>query len=88
MVTLVVLLLLPLIDVQSELFHSHALLLLGLLLVEVIRRQVGGERHVQDLILFRRMKDSLAGQRHFFISLHSDNSTALFKVIILSQIVD
>lgn len=65
MVTLVVLLLLPLVDVQSELLHPHALLLLGLLLVEVIRRQVGGERHVQDLILFRRMKDILAGQAHF-----------------------
>lgn len=65
MVTLVVLLLLPLVDVQSKLLHSHALLLFGLLLVEVICRQVGGERHVQDLILFRRMKDSSAGQRRF-----------------------
>lgn len=49
--TLVVLLLLPLVDVQRQLLHPHALLLLGLLLVEVVRRQVGGQRHVQDLIL-------------------------------------
>ena len=49
--TLVVLLLLPLVDIQRQLLHPHPLLLLRLLLVEVIRRQVGGQRHVQDLIL-------------------------------------
>lgn len=49
--TLVVLLLLSLVDVQRQLLHPHALLLLGLLLVEVVRRQVGGQWHVQDLIL-------------------------------------
>lgn len=49
--TLVVLLFLPLIDVQCQLLHPHALLLLGLLLVEVVRRQVGGQWHIKDLIL-------------------------------------
>lgn len=49
--TLVVLLLLPLVDVQRQLLHPHSLLLLGLLLVEVVGGQVGGQRHVEDLIL-------------------------------------
>lgn len=39
--TLVVLLLLSLVDVQGEFLHSHTLLLFGLLLVEVVRCQVG-----------------------------------------------
>lgn len=49
--TLVVLLLLPLVDVQRQLLHPHALLLLRLLLVEVVGGQVGRQRHVQDFIL-------------------------------------
>lgn len=49
--TLVVLLLLPLVDVQRQLLHPHSLLLLSLLLVEVVGSQMGGQRHVEDLIL-------------------------------------
>lgn len=49
--TLVVLLLLPLVNVQRQLLHPHSLLLLGLLLVEVVGGQVGGQGHVEDLIL-------------------------------------
>lgn len=52
--TLVVLLLLSLIDVQGEFLHPHTLLLFGLLLVEVICRQVGRQGHIQDLVLLTR----------------------------------
>lgn len=52
--TLVVLLLLSFVDVQREFLHPHTLLLLSLLLVEVVRRQVRRQGHVQDLILLTR----------------------------------
>lgn len=60
--TLVVLLLLPLVDVQRQLLHPHPLLLLGLLLVEVVGGQVGGQRHVEDLILMSQTRAMLLAQ--------------------------
>lgn len=64
--TLIVFLFLSLVDVQRQLLHAHALLLLRLLLVEVIRRQMRRQRHVQDLKLHRQRRKNVKYQSYHF----------------------